>query len=344
MRAVVCRALGEPEELDVVERDSAPCGPGQVRIRVWAAGVNYVDALFVQGRYQIKPPLPFVPGSELAGEITEIGSDVATLSADTIDATIDDTTDDGSPRWQVGDRVFASIGLGAFADEVLVPASVPVPIPANLSYGQAATMGQSYATAWFTLTRRTAVQAGDWVVVLGAAGGLGLATLDVARCLGAKTIAVASSAERLRLCIERGAHQVVDYSSEDLKTRVRELTDGGAQIVIDPVGGPTTDAALRSLGNGGRLMILGFASGDIPALPANQVLLRNRSVLGVDWGAWALAEPEANRALMDEVLGRVASGDLRPVEPTGYALNDAPNALRDLLERRVVGKACLTTG
>ncbi len=344
MRAVVCRTLGEPEELDVIERDSAPCGPGQVRIRVWAAGVNYVDALFVQGRYQIKPPLPFVPGSELAGEITEIGSDVATLSADTIDATIDDTTDDGSPRWQVGDRVFASIGLGAFADEVLVPASVPVPIPANLSYGQAATMGQSYATAWFTLTRRTAVQAGDWVVVLGAAGGLGLATLDVARCLGANTIAVASSAERLRLCIERGAHQVVDYSSEDLKTRVRELTDGGAQIVVDPVGGPTTDAALRSLGNGGRLMILGFASGDIPALPANQVLLRNRSVLGVDWGAWALAEPEANRALMDEVLGRVASGDLRPVEPTGYALNDAPNALRDLLERRVVGKACLTTG
>jgi len=340
MRAVVCRTLGEPEELDVIERDSAPCGPGQVRIRVWAAGVNYVDALFVQGRYQIKPPLPFVPGSELAGEITEIGSDVATLSADTID----DTTDDGSPRWQVGDRVFASIGLGAFADEVLVPASVPVPIPANLSYGQAATMGQSYATAWFTLTRRTAVQAGDWVVVLGAAGGLGLATLDVARCLGANTIAVASSAERLRLCIERGAHQVVDYSSEDLKTRVRELTDGGAQIVIDTVGGPTTDAALRSLGNGGRLMVLGFASGDIPDVAANQVLLRNRSVLGVDWGAWAMAEPEANRALMDEVLGCVESGDLRPVEPTGYALKDASSALRDLLERRVVGKACLTTG
>ena len=331
MRAVVCRALGEPEELEVIERDAAPCAPGQVRIKVWAAGVNYVDALFVQGRYQIKPPLPFVPGSELAGEITEVGSEV-------------DTDDDGTPGWQVGDRVIASVGLGAFADEVLVPASVPVPIPANLSYEQAATTGQSYATAWFTLTRRTTVQTGDWVVVLGAAGGLGLATLDVARHLGANTIAVASSPERLRLCIERGAHQVIDYSTEELRTRVRELTDGGAQIVVDPVGGSTTDAALRSLGNGGRLMILGFASGDIPAVAANQVLLRNRSVLGVDWGAWAMAEPEANRALMNEVLGRIEAGDLRPVEPTAYPLDEASRALRDLLERRVVGKACLTTG
>jgi NADPH2:quinone reductase len=328
VRAVVCREFGEPETLEVTERDPAPCGPGQVRVRVRAAGVNYVDALFVQGRYQITPPLPFVPGSELAGEITEVGADVPTVTA--------------HGGWQVGDRVMASIGLGAFADEVLVPASVLVRVPESLTFGQAATIGQSYATAWFTLTRRTTVQPGEWVLVLGAAGGLGLATLDVARCLGARTVAAASDPERLRLCIERGAHEVVDYRAEELRFRVRELTGGGADVAVDPVGGDTTEQALRSLGNNGRLMVLGFASGEIPQLPANQVLLRNRSVLGVDWGAWAMAHPEDNRALFDEVLTAVEDRRLLPVEPTTYRLEEAGTALRDLLARRVVGKACIT--
>ncbi len=310
----------------VDEREPGPCGPGQVRIRVRAAGVNFVDALFVQGRYQIQPPLPFVPGSELAGEVTEVGGQAE------------------AEGWRVGERVLASVGLGAFADEVLVPASVPVRIPDELSDGQAATIGQSYATAWFTLTRRTTLSPEDWVLVLGAAGGLGLATLDVARCLGARTVAAASDAERLRLCIERGAHEVVDYSVEELRHRVREITSGGADVAVDPVGGPLAEQALRSLGNGGRLAILGFASGDIPQLPANQVLLRNRTVLGVDWGAWAMANPEDNRSLFAEVLQAVVERRLHPVEPTAYPLESAAVALRDLLERRVVGKACLTTG
>lgn len=319
---VVCTELGEPETLRVEERDPPPCGPGQVRVRVWAAGLNYVDALFVQGRYQITPTVPFVPGSELSGEVTEVGDGVMGLS--------------------VGDRVMASVGLGAFCDETVLDAGRVTPIPDRLSYGQAATMGQSYATAWFTLTRRTVLTETDQVLVLGAAGGVGLACLDVVRALGARAIAAASSRPKLELCISRGAHAVVDYSTEDLKTRVRELTGGGATVVVDPVGGSLAEPALRSLGDDGRFMVVGFASGRIPALPANQILLRNRRVIGVDWGAWALAHPEENAWLLREVLDRVEDGSLDPVEPTSYRLEEVGTALRDLLERRVVGKACLS--
>jgi NADPH2:quinone reductase len=289
---------------------------------VWASGLNYVDALFVQGRYQIKPPLPFVPGSELAGDVTEVGDGVTDVA--------------------VGDRVMASTGLGAFVEEIVLDADRVVPIPDRLSYGQAATMGQSYATAWFCLTRRTVLTETDRVLVLGAAGGVGLATVDVARALGATTIAAASTREKLDLCIARGAHDVIDYGTEDLKARARELSGGAVSVVVDPVGGTLAEQALRSLGEDGRFLVVGFASGEIPSLPANQILLRNRRVIGVDWGAWAMAHPEENRWLLTEVLDRVSDGSLSPVEPTAYPLDQVGRALRDLLERRVVGKACLT--
>lgn len=321
MRAVVCHQFSEPEELSIEQLDSRPCAPNQVRVHVWASGVNYVDALFVRGTYQIRPPLPFIPGSEIAGEVTEVGSQVEGVA--------------------VGDRVMASIGLGGFADEVVCNADQLWPIPDRLDYGQAATMTQSYATAWFSLRRRTIVAPDDWVVVLGAAGGVGLAAIDVARASGAKVIAAASTDEKLHLCIERGAHNVVNYSTEDLKTRVRELTDGGADIVVDPVGGELTEPGLRSLRVGGRLLIIGFASGTIADIPANHVLLRNRSVVGVDWGAWAMADPEANSALLGEVLAAVDDGALTPAEPVAYPLAEAGRALRDLLERRLTGKAYL---
>lgn len=322
MRAVVCTTLSEPEDLVIEQLDTPACPEDRVRVHVWASGLNYVDALFVQGKYQIKPALPFIPGSEIAGEITELGSSVT--------------------GWSVGDRVFASIGLGGFADEVVLNPLQLVPIPDRLSYGQAATMTQSYATAWYCMTRRTQVLTDEWVVVLGAAGGVGLACIDVARALGAKVIAAASSDEKLRLCIERGAHGVVDYATEDLKTKVRELTDGGADVVIDPVGGTLADPALRSLGQNGRYLVVGFASGDIPQLPANQILLRNRQVIGVDWGAWAMSDPGANAALLGEVIGAVEDGSLTPIEPTAYPMNEVGRALRDLLDRRLTGKACLT--
>jgi NADPH:quinone reductase len=323
MRAVVCTEFAEPEALELQQLDTPPCPGDRVRVHVWASGVNYVDALFVAGTYQIRPELPFIPGSEIAGEITEVGADV-----------------DG---WSVGDRVMASVGLGGYADEVVVHHAQLVRVPDTLGWQQAATMTQSYATAWFALTRRTTVSPDDWVVVLGAAGGVGLASIDVARALGAKVIAAASSTERLRVCIERGAHGVVDYGEEPLKERVRELTDGGADIVVDPVGGELAEQALRSLGDAGRLLVVGFAGGDIPRLPANQVLLRNRTVVGVDWGAWAMAHPEDNAELVGEVLAQVDQGVLDPPEPASYPLADAGRALRDLLERRVTGKVCLAS-
>lgn len=323
MRAVVCTSFSDPEHLELQQLGTPSCGPDRVRVHVWASGLNYVDALFVQGRYQIRPALPFIPGSEIAGEVTEVGSDVSGVA--------------------VGDRVMASVGLGGFADEVVLPAAQLRPIPDRLSYGQAATMTQSYATAWFALTRRCTVGTDDWVVVLGAAGGVGLATLDVARSLGAKVIAAASTEDKLRSCIERGAHGVVDYTSESLKERVRELTDGGADVVVDPVGGELSEPALRSLRDGGRFLVIGFASGTIPELPANQILLRNRTVVGVDWGAWAMANPDANDDVLSEVLALIDDGVLDPPEPTAYPLAEAGRALRDLLERRVSGKACLVT-
>ncbi|MFV0316027.1 MAG: NADPH:quinone oxidoreductase family protein [Microthrixaceae bacterium] len=323
MRAVVCNRLGTPDTVGIETTEPPELAPDRVRVQVAAAGVNFVDGLFVSGEYQIKPSLPFTPGSELAGAVSAVGGDVT--------------------GWSVGDRVMASIGLGAFTSEIDLNPGQLLRTPERLSDAQAATLGQSYATAWFSLTRRTSVSAGEWIVILGASGGVGLASLDVAKALGLNTIAAASSRERLDRCIRRGAHEVIDYSGEDLKARVREITGGGADIVIDPVGGDRTEEALRALGDFGRLLVIGFAAGEIPRLPANQVLLRNRSALGVDWGIWALTNPALNAAMMGEVLEAIEAGSLDPVEPDTRPLEEAGSAMADLLEHRVQGKLCLTT-
>lgn len=288
---------------------------------MWSSGVNFVDALFVGGQYQIKPQLPFIPGTEISGEITQVGDAVTT--------------------WQVGDRVIATTFLGGFADEVVIAADAPYPLPSTMNFDQGATFVQSYATSAFSLINRAQVKEGDWVVVLGAAGGVGLAAIDIARSLGAQVIACASTDEKLQMCIERGAHWVINYKTESLKDRVRELAGGGADILVDPVGGDLADQALRSLNYGGRYLVIGFAAGAIPKLPANQILLRNRTVMGIDWGAWAMRNPEENEAVMSQILDLAERGLIRPVEPTAYPLQDAAHVLTDLLNQGGTGKICL---
>ncbi|QKG23162.1 NADPH:quinone oxidoreductase family protein [Actinomadura verrucosospora] len=306
MRAAICEELGS-----VAVKDTAPIepGPGQVLLTVEAAGVNYVDALFVQGRYQIKPPLPFVPGSEVAGTLPD------------------------------GTRVLAMCGLGGFASHVAVPAAAAVPIPDKLDFPRAATFTQSYCTALFALRDRAGLAAGETVLVLGAGGGVGLAAVQVATALGARVLAVASSEEKRAAALAAGADSAVDAT--DVKSAARAWSDGGVDLVYDPVGGALADPALRSLRERGRYAVIGFASGDIPSLPLNQVLLRNRAVVGVDWGAWSMTHPAEQRALLDELLAMVADGRLDPVSPRTEPLASVPQVLDDLLGRRVVGKVAL---
>ena len=334
MRAVMCRELGPVSGLVIAEVDPPVAGPGQVVVAVEAAGVNYVDALFVQGRYQIKPALPFTPGSEIAGTVTAVG--------------------DGVDRVSVGDRVVASCGLGGFAEQVSVPAASVSVLPPTLDALAAATFIQSYCTALFALTERAGVRAGEVVLVLGAGGGVGLATIDVARALGAVTIGAASTDEKRAAATAAGAGAVIDTTSESVKDRARQLAvelagelvgpnarRTGVDLVVDPVGGDLAEPALRALGEGGRYVVIGFAAGPIPSLPLNQILLRNRTVVGVDWGAWALHHGPEQQALLDRLLALVADGALRPAQPRTYPLDDVAEALDDLLNRRVVGKIAL---
>ncbi len=321
MRAVVCNEFGPPSSLVVEERPDPGAGAGQVVVDVAAAGVNYVDGLIAAGGYQIKPALPFVPGNEVAGMIEAVG--------------------DGVSGWNVGDRVLVSVGFGGFATKVVAKANALAPVPDAMSLPAAAAFTQSYSTALFALRDRAALQAGERVLVLGAAGGVGTAAIQVAKALGATVIAAASSPERLERCVAAGADETIDYSVEDLKTAAREKSGGGVDVVFDPVGHDLTEPALRAMREFGRLLVIGFARGDIPSLPTNQVLLRNRAVLGVDWGAWGMQNASEQGVLLADALAMVASGRLDPPEPTAYAFDRVGDALGDLLDHRLVGKAVL---
>jgi NADPH2:quinone reductase len=318
---VVCKELGPLDTVVVEERATPVPGPGQAVVDVRAAGVNFVDGLICQGRYQMKPAVPYVPGGEIAGVVSAVG--------------------DGVTQVRVGDRVMAMTGFGAFAEQVAVAASSLDSVPDALGFSQAAAFIQSYCTAWFALARRTTVSEGEWVLVLGAGGGIGRAAVDVALELGARVVAAASSSEKLDAARRMGAHATVEYEGEDLKSRVRELTDGGADVVVDPVGGRHSEPALRATRSFGRFCVVGFASGPIAAVPLNHVLLNNRTVVGVDWGAWAMADPGGHRAMLDELIEMVESGRLHPVEPTERPLEDAAEVMAALIDRTVTGKVVL---
>jgi NADPH2:quinone reductase len=320
MKSLVVNQLGSLDDLHVQETPSPALSDGQVRIAVAACGLNFVDSLLVEGRYQVKPAVPFVPGSEITGRIVETGPGV--------DASM------------VGRRVFAPVPNGGFADEVVTAANRILPIPDALSDGQGATFMQSYLTAWFAFTRRTQVQAGKTMLVLGAGGGIGLAAVDAGVALGLRVIAAASSEEKRQLALDRGAFATVDVLNEDVKARVRELGGGGVDIVYDPVGGDLAEPCLRALNAGGEYMVVGFVAG-IPRLPANFVLLLNRTVVGVDWGAWVGRNQAENQKMLIEVMGRIVDGSLRPVEPVAYPMSRAVEAMRDLQNRKVAGKVAL---
>lgn len=320
MKSIVTHELGSLDSLEVVESPSPALTSGQVRIAVAAAGLNFVDALLVEGKYQIKPPVPFHPGSEIVGRVVERADDVS------------------SPT--LGERVFAPVGFGGFADEVVVHASNTIVVPDVMTDGQAATFMQSYMTAWFAFKKRAQVHEGMTMLVLGAGGGIGLAAVDVGVSLGMRVIAAASSQEKRDLALAAGASATIDLMVEDVKARARELAGGGVDVVYDPVGGDIAESCLRALAPFGQYLVVGFVGG-IPRLPANHVLLTNRTVVGVDWGAWVGRNRGENIELLLQVLTEIRAGRLHPVEPKAYPMSRAAQAMRDLQQRNVAGKVAL---
>jgi NADPH2:quinone reductase len=322
VRAVVCNELGPPSLLRVEELPDPEPRPGQVVVDVEAAGVNYVDALFVAGQYQIKPAVPFVPGTESAGTVSRLG--------------------DGVEGVAVGQRVLVAAGLGGFASKVAAARSAVTVLPDVLDSARAATFNQSYSTCLYALRDRASAQAGEGVLVLGAGGGIGLAAIGVARALGCRVLGVASSEEKRAAALAAGAEAVIDPGAEAVKDAARSWAGGtGVDVVIDPVGGSLAEPSLRSLGDRGRYCVIGFAAGEIPSIPLNQVLLRNRTVIGIDWGIWAMQHGDEQRALLGDLLEMVAGEHIDPVRPNEYPLEDVARALEDLLGRRVVGKVAL---
>ena len=320
MRAVVCRAYGPPEDLVVEDVDDLVPGPGQVVVRIHAAAVNFPDVLMIEGKYQVKAPPPFTPGSELAGEVVAVGDGVAL---------------------PLGQRVSAPTFIGAFAEQALLPAAAVTAIPDGADFASAAAFGVTYRTAYHALRSIVEVKPGDWVVVLGAAGGVGLAAVDLAVAMGARVLAAASSPEKLELCRQRGAEAIVDYNTEDVKLRIRELTGDSARVVLDPVGGPYAEPALRGLARGGTFVTLGYAAGAIPAIPLNLVLLKGITICGMEIRTFVTDRPEDSARDMRELTQMFAAGAIRPYIGARFPLADAPTALRYVADRKAIGKVII---
>ena len=323
MRALRCHAFDQPETLSLDTVPDPVPAAGEIVVQVSAAGVNFPDALMVMGQYQVRPPLPFTPGGEAAGVITAVAADVVHL--------------------QVGQRVVVFTRTGAFAERVCAPASAATILPEAVTSEVAATLPLAFGTAMHALIDRAQLVKGETLLVLGASGGVGLAAVMIGKALGARVIAAASSAEKLAVCQLHGADACINYSTESLRDRLKELTGGrGPDVICDPVGGALTEPAFRSIAWGGRHLVIGFAGGAIPSLPLNLPLLKGASVVGVFWGAFEQREPAANARHLAQLLEWVAQGIIAPVVSARYPLANGAAALRDILERRVVGKVVIT--
>jgi NADPH2:quinone reductase len=322
VKAVLAKAFAPIDQLVLEEIPAPRPAAGEVVIAVKACGVNFFDGLIVQGKYQSKPPLPFSPGGELAGIVTEVGEGVARLAP--------------------GDRVLAFTAYGGYAEQVAADATKVIALPPEMDFVTAAAFPITYATSHHALKDRAHLKANETLLVLGAAGGVGLTAVELGKIMGARVIACASSEEKLALCREYGADALINYGASDLRERVRELTAGkGVDVVYDPVGGAYAEPAVRSLGYDGRYLVIGFASGEIPRIPLNLLLLKVSSLVGVFWGAFAKAQPALNAANMAELLGWYSGGRLRPHVSGTYPLARYREALDAVMSRKVLGKVVL---
>lgn len=323
MRAVQCQSFGPPEALKVVELDDPMPGPGEVVIDVKAASMNFPDFLIIQGKYQVKPPLPFTPGGEGAGVVSAVGDKVQNL--------------------RVGDRVLFNGQMGAFASKVTLAEMFAMKIPDDLDFEAAAALTITYGTTIHAYRQRALLQAGETVLVLGAAGGVGLAAIELAKADGARVIAAASTDDKLAVCREAGADAVINYSETELKPALKELAPKGVDVVYDPVGGDFSEAALRAMAPGGRFLVIGFASGDIPKIPLNLCLLKQCAIVGVFWGGWLQSGHFADHLVnMQALFDMAQSGAIKPRISHRFGLDDIVEAYATVTGRKVKGKLIIT--
>ncbi len=322
MKAVLCKQYGMPDTL--AYEDVAPIEPaeGQVVVAMKAAGVNFPDALIIQGKYQVKPPMPFSPGTEVAGIVKKLGAGVANI--------------------KVGDAVIAYAGWGGYAEEIAVDAKACLPLPAGVDFKVGASFMLTYGTSYHALKDRAQLKAGETLLVLGAAGGVGSAAVELGKVMGARVIAAASSEDKLEACKKLGADATINYAKEDLREAVKRVTDGrGVDVVYDPVGDKFAEPAMRDLAWGGRYLVIGFAGGEIPKIALNLPLLKGFSIVGVFWGNFTRKEPQKSAANVRELLAWIAAGKLKPLVSAAYPLPNAAQALNDVLARKVMGKVVL---
>jgi len=323
MKAVVCEKYGPPDSLVVKDLPSPRAGKGEVVVSMKAASINFPDVLIIENKYQFKPPLPFSPGSELAGVVKEVG--------------------EGVSEWKPGDRILAFTTYGAFAEDVKVDATRLARLPAKMSFEEGAAFVLTYGTSDHALRDRAALASGETLLVLGASGGVGLAAIQIGKALGARVIACASSEEKLAVCREHGADATINYASEDLRERIKVLTEGrGPDVVYDPVGGPYTELAFRSIAWRGRLLVVGFAAGEIPKLPLNLALLKGASVVGVFWGDFGKREPKEFAQSLRQIAAWYEQGKVKPHVSQTFPLARAAEALKLMAARKVKGKVVLT--
>ena len=324
MKAVTCKEHGLPDKLELVSDWPEPAlGEHDVLIEVKAAGLNFPDVLMIQGKYQMQPEMPFIPGGECAGVVTEMGAKVT--------------------RFKVGDKVLSAGGSGAFCQKIAVHELGAFPMPEGLSFEQAAGVSITYFTSYYALKQRANLQPGETLLVLGAAGGVGTSAIELGKHMGAKVIAAASTDEKLALCKKLGADELINYSESNLKDAIKELTDGkGVDVVYDPVGGDFSEQAIRGMAWNGRFLVIGFASGPIPKIALNLALLKGCSIVGVFWGRFAGEEPEVNLKNIEELWELFGSGKISPVVTDSFPIEQYEEAFNCMMERRARGKVIIT--